>query len=308
MRMQVVGLSMCLGWVAVGCGDDGGDDGPSSGGSSSDGGGTPTTSAPVDSSGGADTSAGSSGDATDSGSAESTSGLPTTDSGSDSGGVVSRCDYEEVGGLVVIEAEHLPVGEDWQVLTDEAGYYADGYIGWTGPPFNNDPTHGVTQVTIHVAQPGRYRLRWRNRIGMGTNTTEHNDTWVEFPDAATYYGVQFQGEDERRVYPRPTCEDAAAMTAIEAMPQVLSAGCVEGSSTDGWLKVYSSGASDWSWSTSTNDNDGHQVVVEFDRPGDYAFTIAARGDWHLIDRIVLHELSLDDMTVQDMGNAETACR
>ena len=310
MCLRVLGFVVCLGLTVAGCGDDAGGDDPSGTGSSGGTGDVPPTATAAGSSGGSDaTSVGSSGDATSTGGQDTTSGPPGTGSDSgDSGGVVSRCDYEEVGGLIVMEAEHLPVGEDWQVMTDEAGYYVDGYIGWTGSAFNNDPTHGVTTVTIYVDQPGRYRLRWRNRIGMGTNTTEHNDTWVKFPDAADYYGVKFQGRDEQRVYPRPTCEDAAAMMAVEALPQVLSAGCVAGSSTDDWFKVYSSGASDWSWSTSTNDNDGHQVMVEFDQPGDYTFTIAARGDWHLIDRIVIHEASLDDMTVQDMANAETACR
>ena len=309
MRVRAGLLAMCL--VGCGCGDDSGeDDGPSSDASTGGTSSTPSTTSPDDSSGGSNvTNSGSSDGGMSTGGDGSTSSMPGTDSGSDSsGGMVSNCDYEEVGGLIVMEAESLPVGEDWQVLTDETGYYADGYIGWTGTSHNNDPTHGVTTVTVYVGQPGRYRLRWRNRIGMGTNTPEHNDTWVKFPDAADYYGVQFDGEDERRVYPSPKCQDAAMMMAIEAMPQVLSVDCVAGSSVDDWFKVYSSGASDWSWSTFTNDNNGHQVVVEFDAAGDYTFQIAARGDWHLIDRIVIHEESVDDMAVQEPTAAETACR
>lgn len=239
-----------------------------------------------------------------SGSGDPTTGAQTSSS---SGGVASDCDYETVDGMVVIEAENLPVGEDWQVLTDEAGYAGAGYIAWTGDAFNGDPTHGVTSATVHIGEPGRYRLVWRNRIGMGTDTTEHNDTWVKFPDAADTYGVQVDGETESRVYPRPRCEDEAAMAAIEAMPQVSSAGCVEGSSTDDWFKVYSSGATDWSWSSFTNDFDGHRVMAEFDAAGDYTFMIAARANWSLLDRIVIHEESLEDGVVMGVLVGETVC-
>lgn len=243
---------------------------------------------------------------------------PSSTSGSTSGpadttttettGAPSDCDYEAVDGMIVIEAESLPILEDWQIETTEPGYYVDGYIGWTRGSYNGDPTHGVMQVTIHVAAPGRYRLRWRNRIGMGTNTTEHNDSWAKFPDAADSYGLQLSGTNELRRYPRPRCEDADAMAAIEALPAVESAACVEGASVDDWFKVYSSGANDWSWSTRTNDNDAHDVMVEFAAPGDYTFMMAARGDWHLVDRIVIHQEGLDDALVEDPAAVETACR
>jgi hypothetical protein len=297
--------------VALACGDD-------------DGGGDAASTGNAATAGDASTGGGPGGGSTDPttmggetmGDATATTGADSTTSGVDdatssgsgsSGGAVSECDFEAVDSRVVIEAESLPVGEDWQILTDETGYYADGYIGWTGAAFNNDPTHGVTSVTIFIAEPGRYRLQWRNRIGIGADTTNHNDSWVKFPDATDYYGLQLQGSDERRVYPSPKCDDAAAMAAIEALPQVIAVDCVAGSSSDDWFKVYSSGANDWSWSTSTNDNNGYQVVMEFDQPGDYTFSIAARGDLHLIDRIVIHELSIDNGVVQDPKAAETAC-
>ncbi len=294
--------------LCVGCGDDtsgDGDDGATEATTSS-GSATEVTSGPADSTGDGPMTT----DLTASGSSSTSS--DSADTGSSDGetqttGVPSRCDYETVDGRIVIEAEDLPINEDWEILTTEGGYYADGYIGWTGTSHNNDPTHGVMEVTIYVAEPGRYGLRWRNRIGMGTNTTEHNDTWVKFPDAADYYGLQSPGADERRRYPRPVCEDAEAMAAIEALPQVMAVECVEGSSTDGWFKVYSSGANDWSWSTRTNDNDAFDVMVEFDQPGDYSFMMAARGDWHLIDRIVIHQEELDDGEVEDPGAQPTVC-
>jgi len=297
--------------LVIGCGDDGGGGSGESGTStSSSTSGSATDPATDPATGSVDSTDGGPSSATD---PASSSGSADEDSTGESGqtsattGEPSRCDYETVDGRIVIEAEDLPILEDWEILTTEGGYYAEGYIGWTGASHNNDPTHGVMSVTILVAEPGRYRLRWRNRIGMGANTTEHNDTWVKFPDAADYYGLQSPGADELRRYPRPRCEDADAMAAVEALPQVMEADCVEGSSTDGWFKVYSSGASDWSWSTRTNDNDAFDVMVEFDDPGDYTFMMAARADWHLIDRIVIHEEGLDDGTVEEPAAEPTAC-
>ena len=74
------------------------------------------------------------------------------------------------------------------------------------------------------------------------------------------------------------------------------------------LWYHSSGASDWAWSTFTNDNNGYQVMVEIEAAGDHSFVLAARGDWHLIDRIVIHEESLEDAVVTDPAVLETSCR
>lgn len=218
------------------------------------------------------------------------------------------CDYRTVDGVLVIEAESLPLVEQWAVRTDEPGYLGTGFIEWTGSSHNGDPTHGVMVIDVDLEQAGRYRLQWRNRIGEGTNTTEHNDTWVRFADAADFFGSKGPLDAQQRVYPRPQCGDGAFLAGIEALADVASAACVAGSSRDGWLKVYSSGARDWRWSTRTNDHDAHDVIVEVDAPGVYAFELAARADHHLIDRIVLHEASVPDGTVRDEANRETRCR
>lgn len=219
----------------------------------------------------------------------------------------SECDWRTVNDILVFEAESLPITQDWVVATDEAGYTGDGYIEWTGRSRNNDPSYGRIDVALQIDTPGRYRLQWRNRIGMGDNPTEHNDTWVRFPDAADYYGLKGQQGAEIRRYPKPICEDDTFTSSIIALDAVDEATCVEGSSRDGWLKVYSSGARDWKWSTRTSDNDASAIMVEFGAPGTYILNLAARGDHHLIDRVVLHEESIDDDTVRDLNLAETPC-
>lgn len=218
-----------------------------------------------------------------------------------------ECDFEAVNRIVVIEAENLPLIEDWAVATENAGYTGAGYIDWLGPSFNNDPTHGVMEVKIRITEPGRYQLQWHTRIGNGTNTTEHNDSWVKFPDADDYYGLKGDPGAEIRRYWKPACDDPALMAQIEANADVDVANCAMGSTRDGWMKVYSSGANDWRWSAFTSDNDGSAVSAEFGSPGVYTFSMAARADRNLIDRIILHHEDETNATVRDLALAETAC-
>lgn len=219
------------------------------------------------------------------------------------------CDYEVVNGLMVIEAEDLPLSGNWQTATSEGNFTGSGYILWTGNSQNNNPGQGLISVDVNVPVAGRYRWRWRNRIGMGNNTTEHNDTWLRWPglDVEDYYGMRMQNGNETRRYPKPTCNNNALMTMIEMDPNVTTAQCPNGSTEDGWMKIYSSGASDWSWSTRTSDNDAHDIFVVFDQPGVYTFEMSARADFHLIDRIVLHEEGLANGITQDLNNAATPC-
>ena len=162
-------------------------------------------------------------------------------------------------------------------------------------------------VRMHLMTAGRYRLQWRNRIGLGNNSTEHNDSWLRFVDVDDYYGLRIQNNLESRRYPRPKCEDQMLMTMIEGDPDVSTATCPAGSSSDGWLKVYSSGASDWLWSTRTSDSDAHDIYFEVAEPGVYTFEMSARADYHLIDRIVVHEESIDNAVAQDLMAPPTPC-
>ncbi len=221
----------------------------------------------------------------------------------DMGNPNQACDFEAQNGIVVIEAESLPLNENWQIGTD--GDIT--YIEWTGSSHNNDPTHGVMEVEIRITEPGRYQLQWYTQIGMGTNTTEHNDAWVKFPDAADYYGLKGEAGAEIRRYWKPICEDDTAMAEIEAMPEVDTASCAEGSTRDGWMKVYSSGATDWRWSARTSDNDASNVMAEFPQAGVYTFAMAARADFSRYDRILLHREELANNDVRDLSLPETVC-
>lgn len=44
------------------------------------------------------------------------------------------------------------------------------------------------EVNIQINTVGTYQFVWRSRIATGDNKTEHNDTWLRFPDADDFYG------------------------------------------------------------------------------------------------------------------------
>jgi len=217
------------------------------------------------------------------------------------------CDYETVNGLLVIEAESLPINEDWIIADDRPGFFGTGFIEWTGQSQNGRPGSGEMEVKLRFTRAGQYRMQWHNRIGMGNNPTEHNDTWVKLEGVADSYGYRVRDGMESRRYPKPKCEDDAFMASVEAKPEVTGAECAEGSTRDDWFKVYSTNARDWRWSTRTSDNDAHEIGIDIAAPGVYTMLLSARGDHHLIDRIVIHERAIDDDAVHAPNNAETRC-
>lgn len=216
------------------------------------------------------------------------------------------CDYREVDGIVVIEAETMSFSDPW-IVGEDPDASEGRFIEWTSASNNNRTSEGRFEAAIRIDTPGLYRLQVRNRVGMGTNATEHNDTWMQFPDAAAFYGVRGPSDMQHRVYPRPLCEDTAFLDTIASLPDVAEATCPAGTSREGYFKVYSSGALDWRWSARTSDNDAHDLFVRFDDPGVYAYQLAARGDFHQLDRIVIHLATLANAEVQDLALSETTC-
>ncbi|WP_299223604.1 Ig-like domain-containing protein [uncultured Aquimarina sp.] len=207
-----------------------------------------------------------------------------------SGGGGDNCDaaYEEKNGLVVIEAENLSASGNWQKKSAISGFTGGGYIEWTGPDHFNDPGNGVINTKIKINTAGRYKFLWRSKVGEGDSATEANDTWLKFPDASEFYGQK----GSERVYPKGSGQTPNP----------------EGASGEGYLKVYSTGTTNWTWTTKTSDNDPHDIFVEFDSPGVYTMLISGRSKHHIVDRVTLNRtsvnatnLSLQETTCDDNG-------
>ncbi|MEL7340471.1 MAG: Ig-like domain-containing protein, partial [Bacteroidota bacterium] len=209
-------------------------------------------------------------------------------SGSGGGGSGScPAPFEEVNGMVVVEAESVPAVGDWNLETSIPGYTGSGYYVWDGSDYFNNPGNGLLEYKINITTTGTYRFQWRNRITQGTSTSDFNDNWLRFPDASDFWAEK----GGNKVYPKGT-----GKTPNPA-----------GSSSDGWFKVYVSELNKWSWQTRTSDGNPHEIYVKFDTPGVYTMQVSARSKGHGIDRMVLFHSSVNSTTALDPNQAETKC-
>ncbi|WP_299248661.1 hypothetical protein [uncultured Aquimarina sp.] len=176
--------------------------------------------------------------------------------------------YEEKDGLIAVEFESIKDHNDWMKENTIPGFLGTDYLVWTGNQFTNTPSNGLLIYKLKITNPGTYRFIWRSRITNGTSGSEHNDSWLRFADASGFYGKR----GESIVYPADTDQSPTP----------------NGSSKDGWFKIYKSGpAEQWKWQSSTSDNDAHDIFVEFDTSGIYTMEVSVRSNFHALDRFVL---------------------
>ncbi len=127
---------------------------------------------------------------------------------------------------------------------------------------------------------------------MGDNGTEHNDSWLRFPDADDFFGRKNDGSV---VYPNGSGKTPNP----------------NGSSSEGWFKIYRSGNnSAFKWQASTSDNDAHDIYLTFSNPGVYLIEVSPRSDFHGIDRLLLFEEGIsqnDAIEAADTFSAKSTC-
>ncbi|MEM6737447.1 MAG: T9SS type A sorting domain-containing protein [Bacteroidota bacterium] len=193
--------------------------------------------------------------------------------------------FEEVNGLVVIEAESAFEYGNWENETSIGGYTGESYLHYKGPNLYN--TVGLSKLTfkINISTIGTYRFQWRSRIAQGTENTEHNDSWMRIKGAAKFYAKK----DSSILHP--------GGSGLTPNPN--------GSSIGGYFKVYQNNLGSWTWQTRTSDHDPHGIFVEFDSIGTYTVEICGRSKGHAIDRIILYEESISYLEAQNLDNAES---
>ncbi|MEM7703933.1 MAG: hypothetical protein AAF358_00180 [Pseudomonadota bacterium] len=201
-----------------------------------------------------------------------------------SAGATAQMVFEEQDGLLVIELESAaPLPNNWVLgpaenptspnISDPGDATGQGFIVWEDRQYLNAPGNGEIVFFVMINNPGTYRFEWRNQVGRGTNTTEHNDTWLKI-DADSYFGQRGSS------VVCPKGRNPSENDCVGGQP--------EGSGSDGWFKVYSSGANDWRFSTRTSDNDAHDIFARFDSAGVYTIRLSARSSSHVIDRLIMH--------------------
>ena len=177
--------------------------------------------------------------------------------------------YNEKDGLVRVDIENTSkVANGWSTENVITGFEGTGYLVWTGIDYFSTPGNGTIKFSIKINNAGTYQFVWSSRITKGTLTTEHNDSWLRIATASDFYGEKTPGD---RVYPRGTGKTPNP----------------EGSSSNGWFKVYMNKVGEWQWRSSTNDKDAYNVFAQFNTAGTYDIEISGRSNGHALDQFVM---------------------
>ena len=190
--------------------------------------------------------------------------------------------FIEEDGLIVIETESLELPQGW-TLKDDDNDAIDSYIEWTNNNTLQTPGNGLITAKVFINAPGTYQFAWRNSIRDGDEPTESNDSFLKIL-ADNFYG--FRSGDGSIVCP----VDKPDSNRCDGRDP-------EGTSKDGWFKVYRSGGNppnDWLWVARTSDSDAHTIYADFDQIGEYEIQISGRSKFHAIDRLVLFRSLNDD--------------
>lgn len=179
--------------------------------------------------------------------------------------------FQESNALLMIEFEDgaFENNSQWELIND--GQVSGGmYAVWEGNDLFNAPGSGLVTFQLNIQNPGIYRFTWNSAVTKGNNGTEHNDSWIRFPDAADFYGEK----NGSKVYPKDTGKTPNP----------------NGASKEGWFKAYRSGNDlSFKWQARTSDNDAHDIYVEFETTGVYTMEVSGRSSGHGIDRFVLFQ-------------------
>lgn len=198
--------------------------------------------------------------------------------------------YIEQNGILRVDLKGPDMmNSGWGTSRAFAGFEGEDYLIWLGEDNFNTPGIGIIDINVQINTPGTYQFVWRSRIGSGTSNTEHNDSWLRIMNAADFYGEKASTGD--RVYPRGSGK----------MPHP------EGSSKEGWLKVYMNRLDEWFWRSSTNDKDPFNIFVQFDSVGLYTVQISGRSKFHALDQFVLFNNSKSLSQATEAALSEISC-
>ena len=177
--------------------------------------------------------------------------------------------FLESNGLVVIEAESMPVVGQWELRTEVANFKGTGYLHWTGP-IRLAPNAAVDRdaITYHfkIENAGNYEFRFRSYIAGGDSALDSNDSWVRFPT-----GENIDGELELH----------------------------------GWTKAFQNQFGQWSWGANTEDhvNGGSSQLRQYFSAGEHYMQISGRSTDHAVDRMILFNTDMRGFAASIMENA-----
>ena len=89
--------------------------------------------------------------------------------------------FQEVGGMVVFEAESIPLSKGWSKEKTVEDYSGEGYITWIDSTTIEPNGQGLLSYNFLITKPGVYTLKMRNYHSC-EDFTECNDVFVRMDD------------------------------------------------------------------------------------------------------------------------------
>lgn len=96
----------------------------------------------------------------------------------------TNCDggvFFEENGIIIIEAEDVPLSEGWVLQNEVADYSGEGYITWLKETNVEKNNQGLLSYPIKITNAGNYTVKLRNYHPC-EDFTECNDIFLKFND------------------------------------------------------------------------------------------------------------------------------
>ena len=87
--------------------------------------------------------------------------------------------FQEVGGLVVMEAESVPIADPWKLEKSLPGYSGNGYIRFDGNAVTGGPPDGFLSFRFSIQSEGEYFMTFRSNKNYTDDGTWSNDCYTK---------------------------------------------------------------------------------------------------------------------------------
>lgn len=203
-----------------------------------------------------------------------------------------QADYQEVDGLVVIEAENTSseLGE-WTLKTDVSGFAGNGYLEFEGNRYLNGPANSPLEYTFQVAQSGIYQLH----MHVARETIELDGKIRE--DLANDCYVRVEGNFGAGPNPGDTHNDDAPLTLLKMD-----------------TKFFGGDDRNFVWAP-TDENPGHLdpgghknkrvARYAFEAGETYKLVVSGRSKAFKLDRIVFALDDIEKASIRALSNPQT---
>lgn len=203
----------------------------------------------------------------------------------DGGGSSDSGAFQEQNGLLIIEAESESASGGWSKKTTNGVTFYEA----AGNHFGNT-NGGKINYRVSVSTPGVYRFQYKTNIVAGQSTTEHNDSWVKFPNNSDVHYFTFKGGLGSEQEGINAVNNGHSNLYYPAGSGRSPDFGKENPGRDGYFKVYRSGGGGFKWNARTIDNNGFPIYVYFKKAGTYTMTLSERSAGHKVDRIALYKI------------------